>query len=76
MALETKVMVNGQVGGKGQESVYLNLPGFFVLVAMMLMVVLVVMMVMMAVVMVVVIMVVIMVVSVHFARLKMVFYGL
>ena len=50
-------MVNGQVGGKGQESVYLNLPGFFVLMAMMVMVVLVVMMVMMAVVMVVVIMV-------------------
>ena len=48
MALETKVMVNGQVGGKGQESVYLNLPGFSVLMTMKVMVVLVVMVVMMA----------------------------
>ena len=41
-------MVNGQVGGKGQESVYLNLPGFSVLMTMKVMVVLVVMVVMMA----------------------------
>ena len=38
VSLETKVMVNGQVGGEGQETVFLNLLCFFVLMIIMMMV--------------------------------------